>query len=75
MGWVRCTHHVFRCLRSACITTGAEHPRSGYMPSPLIMACAFSFRISAQVFALIYVVGILAARFAPETKDRPRVED
>jgi MFS family permease len=33
------------------------------------------FRTSAQIFSLIYVLGITASFFAPETKDRPLVED
>jgi hypothetical protein len=28
-----------------------------------------------QQFALIYIIGVLAAGFAPETKDRPLVDD
>ena len=33
------------------------------------------FRTSAQVFSLIYVFGIVASFLAPETKDRPLMED
>jgi hypothetical protein len=33
-----------------------------------------SLRTVAQVFALIYLVGLVAAWFAPETKDRPLAE-
>ena len=34
----------------------------------------YDLRTVAQVFALIYIVGLLAAWFAPETKDRPLAE-
>jgi MFS family permease len=36
---------------------------------------SFKFRESMQQFALIYIIGVLAAGFAPETKDRPLVDD
>ena len=35
----------------------------------------FTFRESAVVFSTIYIVGLVAIAFAPETKDRPLAED
>ncbi|MBI4604607.1 MAG: MFS transporter [Planctomycetes bacterium] len=35
----------------------------------------YDLRVSTQVFAAIYLVGIVAAFFAPETKDRPLAEE
>jgi MFS family permease len=35
----------------------------------------FDLRTSCQAFALIYLVGVVAAFYAPETKDRPLAED
>jgi MFS family permease len=35
----------------------------------------FTFRESAVLFSTIYIVGLLAVAFAPETKDRPLAED
>jgi hypothetical protein len=35
----------------------------------------FTFRESAVIFSTIYIVGIIAVAFAPETKDRPLAEE
>jgi MFS family permease len=56
-------YNVARYLAAAGLFIQSELGRQG-----------LDLRTVAQVFAVIYVVGFLAAWFAPETKDRPLAE-